>query len=353
MRVLVVTGIYPPDIGGPATHAADVRRALTDRGHDVTVLTLTDERRVELHPPLVRFPRTWPWPLRTAGALAWVARLARDHDVVYATGLDLAAVAGAGLAGRPVALKVVGDPAWERGVRRGLTNRTFDEFQDERGGPLALRGMRVLRNWSARNATALLSPSQHLAARAGSWAHRNDVRVVPNGVRAVDTRHATATNGHLRVTFVGRLVAHKHLDRIITAISQSDDVHLDVIGDGPEEAAWRVLADQLGISARVHFEGALGHDETLTRIANAGALVLASGYEGLPHVVLEALACGTPVVTTAHHGLGDVLTDGFDALLVDDEPARARSGVQSIDERRSASAPAPRRSRVPPVGSGH
>ena len=45
MRVLVVTGIYPPDIGGPATHSEDVRRALTDRGHDVTVLTLSDERR--------------------------------------------------------------------------------------------------------------------------------------------------------------------------------------------------------------------------------------------------------------------------------------------------------------------
>ncbi len=316
----MVTGIYPPDIGGPATHADDVRRALTDRGHDVTVLTLTDDRRPDLRPPVVRFPRSWPWPLRTAGALAWVVRLARRYDVVYATGLDLVAVAGAELAGRPVALKVVGDPAWERGVRRGLTTRTFDEFQDERGGPLALRGMRALRNWSARNATALLSPSPHLAARAGSWAHRNDVRIVPNGVRAIYAHDAKETNDHLQLVFVGRLVAHKHLDRIITAVAESGGVHLDVVGDGPEEAAWRALADQLGASARVHFEGALGHDETLTRIARADALVLASGYEGLPHVVLEALASGTPVVTTARHGLGEILTDGVDALLVDDEP---------------------------------
>jgi glycosyltransferase involved in cell wall biosynthesis len=122
------------------------------------------------------------------------------------------------------------------------------------------------------------------------------------------------------LVFVGRLVAHKRLDLIIAAVARSHEVHLDVVGDGPEEATLRALAEQLGVSTRVLFDGALEHDETLTRIARADALVLASDYEGLPHVVLEALACGTPVVTTARHGLAEVLTDGTDALLVDDEP---------------------------------
>jgi glycosyltransferase involved in cell wall biosynthesis len=259
--------------------------------------------------------------VRTAAAFAWLAMVARRYDVVYATGLDLVAVAGARVAGRPVALKVVGDPAWERGVRRGLTTRTFDEFEDDMSGSPALRGMRALRNWSARHTTALLAPSPHLAELAGRWAGRNDVRVVPNGVRPVRTHDAPATpSGHVQLVFVGRLVVHKHLDRIITAVAQSETTHLDVIGDGPEEHAWRALADQLGVSTRVHFKGALSHDQTLTRIADADALVLASGYEGLPHVVLEALACGTPVITTARHGLSEVLTDGVDALLVDDNP---------------------------------
>ena len=258
MKVLVVTGIYPPDIGGPATHADEVRRALTDRGHDVTVLTLSDEQRPVPARTARAVPRSWPWPVRTAASLAWVAQLARRYDVVYATGLDLVAVAGARLAGRPVALKVVGDPAWERGVRRGLTTASFDDFQDDSGGPLALRGMRAVRNWSARNATALLSPSPHLAARAGRWAHRNDVRVVPNGVRAMHVDGMADAKGHLRLVFVGRLVKHKHLERIITGVALSVGVHLDVVGEGPERASWQALADQLGASARVHFEGALG-----------------------------------------------------------------------------------------------
>ena len=271
---------------------------------------------------MVQLPRAWPWPVRTAVALAWLAANGRRYDLVYATGLGLVAVAGAGLVDRPVVLKVVGDPAWERGVRRGLTDRSFDDFQDDDAGGPALRGMRILRNWSARHATALLAPSAHLAGRAGRWADRNDVRVVPNGVRSVTATDRTDDSSHrCRLVFVGRLVAHKHLERIIDAVARSETASLDVVGNGPEEVAWRALSEQLGVSDRVRFEGALEHADVLMRIAAADALVLASGYEGLPHVVLEALACGTPVISIARHGLDEVLTDGLDALLVDDEPA--------------------------------
>ena len=320
VKVLVVTGIYPPDIGGPATHADDVRRSLSERGHQVTVLSLTDAPRSVHSEGVVRFPRSWPWPVRAGASVGWLATRGRRYDVIYATGLGPIAVAGARLARRPSALKIVGDPAWERGVRRGLTARDFDEFQREAGGGLALRGMLAVRDWSVRHATAVLAPSPQLAALAGRWARRNDVRVVPNGVRAPEpSDRQRSAGGPLQLVFVGRLVSHKHLELIIDAVRQSPATRLDVVGDGPELDTWRALAERSGLSGRVRFEGALGHDETLHRIGRADALVLASGYEGLPHVVLEALACGTPVVTTARHGLDAVLTDGVDSLLVDDD----------------------------------
>jgi glycosyltransferase involved in cell wall biosynthesis len=332
MKILIVTGIYPPDIGGPATHADDVRRALGERGHDVTVLSLTDEQRTELSPELVRFPRGWPWPLRTVAAFTWLATRGRQYDVVYATGLDLIAVSGGRVAGRPVALKVVGDPAWERGQRRGLTDASFDDFQDDGGGPLTLRMMRGVRDWTTRNATALLSPSPHLAASAQRWARRNDARVIPNGVRGLDrTAAQTTTAGGLRVVFVGRLVAVKRLDLILQAIARSDGVHLVVVGDGPQEPEWRALARDLGIGERVSFLGALSHDETLGQIADADALVLASDHEGLPHVVLEALTCSTPVVTGENPALDDVLTNDVNALVVERTPAALAEAFDRLD----------------------
>jgi glycosyltransferase involved in cell wall biosynthesis len=335
MRVLIVTGIYPPDIGGPATHADDVRRALSERGHEVRVLTLTDDAWPRLRGPLLRFPRRWPWPVRTAAALACTARVARHFDVVYATGLDVVAVAGARAAGRPVVLKVVGDPAWERGLRRGLTDASFDDFQNDDGGAVTLRLMRGVRNWTTRNATALLSPSPRLATSAQRWAKRNDARVIPNGVRGI-TRSATSptTKRGLRVVFVGRLVAVKRLDLILAAIAQSSAAQLVVVGEGPMEAEWRSLTVDLGIGERVSFRGALSHDEALEEIADDDALVLASDHEGLPHVVLEALTCATPVVTTENPALHDVLTNEVDALVVDRAPSALAEAFDRLDRDR-------------------
>src|SRR2546423_7487665 len=160
MRVVIVTGIFPPDIGGPATHAADVAGQLRRRGHQVTVLTLTDEPGQPAPADLVRYPRRWPWPRRALAVAAWLFKHGDDYDVAYATGMGEAAVLGGRLAGRPVILKIVGDPAWERGVRQGKTSTSFDDFQDAGGGGLALRAMRWVRNWSVRRATARVTPSR-------------------------------------------------------------------------------------------------------------------------------------------------------------------------------------------------
>ena len=317
MRVLIVTGIFPPDIGGPATHAADLRAELTDRGHDVTVLTLTDAHRTARHDNVVRFPRSWGWPLRSARMLLWVARNGRRFDVCYATGLGPVAVAGARLSGRPVILKIVGDPAWERAVRRQFTAESFDDFQESRAGGRRLRAMRSLRNWSTRHVSVVVTPSEYLARAVRRWAPRDDVVVVPNGVRTAAT-DSTARSSHddeVRVVFVGRLVGHKRVDMLIEAASRGSPTRLEIIGDGPEFERLRALARRLGVEGRVSFAGALPHDEVMQRLGASDAVALASSYEGLPHVILEALVSGTPVVTSAESGLGELLTDGSDAIV--------------------------------------
>ena len=86
MRVVIVTGIYPPDIGGPATHASDLRDALLERGHRVVVLTLGEAADVTREPGLVRWPRSWPWPRRHAATFAGSLRT-RRIDAIYAMGM--------------------------------------------------------------------------------------------------------------------------------------------------------------------------------------------------------------------------------------------------------------------------
>src|SRR5262249_52931617 len=159
--------------GGPATHAADLCTELRARGHRVTVLAFTDDRRRSSDRDLVVFPRSWPWPWRTLRAFFWIVRHRDSFDVVYATGMTPVAVAGARVARRPVIVKIVGDPAWERGVRRGLTSESFDDFQDDTGGGLSLRAMRALRNTSVRAANQVVTPSEHLSSVVARWGARD------------------------------------------------------------------------------------------------------------------------------------------------------------------------------------
>ncbi|HUF99350.1 MAG TPA: glycosyltransferase [Ilumatobacter sp.] len=317
---MVITGIFPPDIGGPATHASSLSTELRARGHDVAVVAATDAARMIRERNLMRVPRRWPWPVRFVAVVLWLVWHRRRYDVIYATGMGAEAVAGAKLARRPVIVKVVGDPAWERGRRMTLTDEGFDQFQQRSSAGLRLRAMRWLRSWTVKRADVVVAPSDYLRRIANAWAPGEvDVRVVPNGVVVpkMSARRSDSAPGDLHAVWVGRLVSHKHVDVLVEAVRQTTGVTLDLIGDGPERSVLEGLADHPNVAGRVRLLGAQEHGDVLTRIAQADVLVSSSSYEGLPHVAIEALVCGTPVVTTPAGGVTEAVTHGVDGLVVD------------------------------------
>jgi glycosyltransferase involved in cell wall biosynthesis len=319
VRIALVTGIFPPDIGGPATHSADLTHEFRERGHTVMVVTLGDDPFVTDRDGVLRLPRRWPWPVRHGAVAAWLVAHRHEYDAVYATGLHPAAVAGAKAARRPVVAKVVGDPAWERGRRRGLTDQDFEQFRASVGGPLSLRAMRALRDWSLRRADVVVAPSRYLAGVIEDWlGGPADVQVVPNGVRVGNGPSREGSPGPLRVVWVGRLVPHKRVDRLIQAVAQTPGVELRVIGDGPERGRVEGLAVDACGPDRVRFLGSIPHEAVLEELKHTDALLLASDYEGLPHVVIEAFACGVPLVGPPVGGTGEVLRDGDTGIAVSD-----------------------------------
>ena len=324
LRIVITTGIFPPDIGGPATHAADLADELRRRGHEVTVLTLGEGSDPEHGAGIVRYPRAWGWPRWHAATLQWLLAHRRAYDVIYATGIHEVAVLAGHLSGRPVVAKAVCDPAWERACRRGLTQSSFEEFQRYSGGGGRVWLLRMIRNATFRGAAVVMAPSRHLVGAVGAWlGDAREATLGPNGVRlgGIPARQPVdRPAGQVHLVSVGRLISSKRLDLVLQGLALTTEVTLEVVGDGPAENDLRRLARTLNLDGRVQFLGRLPHPEVLRRLAQADALVSTSDHEGLPHVAIEALACGTPIVARPAGGLAEVVTDGTTGLVLGDHP---------------------------------
>lgn len=122
---------------------------------------------------------------------------------------------------------------------------------------------------------------------------------------------------------VGHLIERKGHDLVIKALARLPDVTLLIAGDGLEESNLRTLAQNLGVSERVIFLGAVSHAELRDYYAAVDILVLASSREGWANVLLESMACGTPVVATRVWGTPEVVAVPEAGLLVEERTPQA------------------------------
>ena len=315
MRVVLLPGIWPPDVGGPATHGPDFARFLGERGHAVHVVTMADGEPAERPCPVETIARQHPFPARYGLLTAAGARAARRADVVYATATYAAAAVAAVAARRALVVKLVSDPAYERARRYGLFTGSLEAFQAETSAPL-VEGLKRARTLVLRTARWIVVPSRYLAALARGWGvDAARILVVPNPAPPPPDALPPARERRDFV-FAGRLTRQKALGTAIEAIARVPDVRLTVIGEGPERAHLEELARSAGLNGRVRFLGARPRDEVLRALATARAAVLSSDWENFPHAAVEALAVGTPVIATAVGGVPEVVRDGVNGLLV-------------------------------------
>ncbi len=117
---------------------------------------------------------------------------------------------------------------------------------------------------------------------------------------------------------VGRLVARKAVDQLLNIVSrvENKNVKLFVLGDGPEQAALKSLANQLGIAQSTRFVGHVSDEEKLKILHCADIYVSTSQHEGFGLVFLEAMSAGLPVICYDHGGQTDFLADGETGYLV-------------------------------------
>ncbi len=219
--------------------------------------------------------------------------------------------------------------------------------------------LRFLTIWALRHADAIRAVSSDLAERAiklmdtetrrnGETEKAGKVWVIPNGVdlnkfrvmaRQEARQQLGLDEGKRYLLYVGRLVAVKGLDLLLDTFAQlvqnQNDVELVLVGDGTERHALVQRAMTLGIRDKVHFVGAQPHERIVLWMNAGDVFCLPSHKEGLPTVLLESLACGTPVVATSVGGIPEIVTDGEVGRLVRSrDPKEMAACIEEVLETR-------------------
>jgi glycosyltransferase involved in cell wall biosynthesis len=179
LRVLLVSGIWPPDVGGPASHAPEVAAFLRGRGHEVEAVITADAEPESAGFPIHWVARSLPPGVRHAQGVRLVTVRARHVDVVYTTGMFGRSALGSRLARTPFVVKLTADGAYERAFRLGLWKGSLEEFQASPS--LRTLPLRLARDSDVRRAAHVVTPSAYLRELALGWGVPPErVSVLPN-----------------------------------------------------------------------------------------------------------------------------------------------------------------------------
>lgn len=327
MNILMFDYEYPPLGGGGGVVHELIAEELATR-HGVTVVTSAgpglSDREMRAGVEIVRVP-VWGRSERSVASMqsmltfppaAWLAGRellkARRYDLVnahFAVPTGPGSLPLARLAGLPHVLSIHGGDIFD---------------PSKRASPHRIPPLR----WAV---TELLKRSDRVVAQSTDtrekalhyYAAGRDIDVIPLGIRrpppgSGDRRSLNLPEDRFLVSTVGRLVRRKGLDNLLAALARPvcDNVHLVVVGSGPERGDLEELAEALGMAGRVTFTG-WADEATKWQILRASdAYVSATLHEGFGLMFLEAMAVGVPVVTSNHGGHTDFLKDGVTGYLV-------------------------------------
>ena len=256
MKALLISGIYRPEIGGPATYLPKLAAQLLDQGGQVEVITLKD---------LKADPVIEPWKVnyinrnqnilsRIIKTSLLIAKKSKKVDTVFANGLFQETAIGLLFLKKKSVAKVVGDPVWERARNKGRTNLNIVDFNNSKLS-INQRLQRLFIRWSLNRFSVITCPSLELKLIITNWGVSKPIEFIPNGVVISENDN---TDKYYDLVSVSRLVNWKNIDKLIRA-SVKTKSKLAIIGSGPEEIALKKLAKEL--NAPVEFLGQLDEDD--------------------------------------------------------------------------------------------
>ncbi len=329
---LIVTGIFPPDIGGPASYARILAQRLS-KDYEVKIITYSSVKKYEQDKNYpFKTKRVWkkiPWFLRHALYASKVFCACKNSDIVYSLSSLSGAIPsliGAGFFKKKFYIRIAGDYAWQVAVEKNKTPLLIDDFQKiKKTGWIWF--LHKIQTWACKRADEIIVPSKYLASIVHGWGiSASKIKVVYNGVefKGADISREEAKKkigiyGDI-ILSAGRLVPWKGFRMLIKIMPRLSEVsqlfRLVIVGDGPDQKMLESMIKNLGLERKVYLVGRKSQEELAIYLAAADMFVLDSGYEGFSHQILEVMTAGVPVITTAVGGNKEVIRQGENGFMI-------------------------------------
>lgn len=360
--LVIAAGIFPPDIGGPATFVSNLAKRLMEKSVKVTIVTYSDvEKSVEddLDYQVVRVPRRLPFGFRHFEYAFWLFLATVNHDLIYAqdiTGSGVPALLVKKILDKKMIMRIGGDLLWERCAESGKTNLSMSDFY--RSGAHKSKiifkvGKKVLDSCdkifvTAENLRKVYIKYYEVDPTKIEVLHNplSNFKDFPVFVASDKT-----VNQEKNILFAGRFVRYKNIHKLINAFLEIyEDIKpakLILIGEGPELASLRSKVRKEA-GSRVEIIGKMPHNELFRHVGNANLCVSAATTEYNPNFILECLSLGKKVLLNEDNGLTVSLPKDFlfknekelkskmkDLLLSDVDMGVSKEEVLNLTEKNS------------------
>ena len=342
MKILHVTQFFSPVHGGSAEVPYHLSKELAKRGHEVTIYTsdyklsqdyISSIPSVEVHP--FKTWSSWANLYVTPGMINRAKEETRHFDIIhmhnYRSFQNLVVAHYAKEYDIPYVLQAHGSATTF--FQKRWLKRTFD----------AIWGYRILKDASKVIAVTKIEAAQYRSMGVGE----NKIEVVPHGIdlaefdnlpeRGKFRKKYSLNDSQMIILYLGRIHKTKGLDLLTKAFAglseKLDDAKLVIVGpdDGYLSSLKKLITD-LEISDKVLFAGPLYDQDKLTAYVDADVYVLPSSYEIFGITILEAMACGIPVVATDRCGIADVVDNQAGLVIPHDSEQLQHALLQTLGD---------------------
>jgi glycosyltransferase involved in cell wall biosynthesis len=314
--LLLITGIFPPDSGGPSKFAIEFGIWASQKKVDVTVQTYSDNQNPVAKVGTVRVSqilRSRALLFRYAAMIRGIRRNLSPNISVLAVGAFLETYLSSIIYGFSYVVKVPGDIVWERARNNNVTDLGIVEFQLQKLN-FKYRVFRKLYSNSLKKARIVIVPSRGLFNLCIQWGVlQKNIRLIYNSVEPLELFEIPTSEYKFDLVTICRLAPWKGVDELIQ-YSAKRNLSLVVAGDGPDRARLEALTKTLG--AKVTFMGEISTESVNQLLSESRIFVLNSYYEGLPHALVEARVAGLISVGRAGTGSAEVINDDIDGYLI-------------------------------------